>query len=175
MKTMYRVLKNNKGQSAVEFIIVSVVFFFFLFFLLSVSILFVVSDYVEYATFMAARTYRSGAFSESRQRQSASDVFNAYVSKVEGIAKNFNIQFSQAQSRFQMTSGVRVTYTMPLFYMPPIFAGNVGPSTTTLTTESYLGRDPSVTECQNFFTQFISSLGLNINTGYANLMDDSGC
>ena len=51
---------NEKGQSAIEFIVVVVVVFFFLLFYLSFSITLIASEYVDYATFMAARTYKSG-------------------------------------------------------------------------------------------------------------------
>ena len=56
-----------------------VVIFFFLLFYLSLSLLLVVSDYIDYATFMAARTYKSAFDSPETQEQNAQAVFDSYI------------------------------------------------------------------------------------------------
>src|SRR5205085_145667 len=84
---------NEKGQAAIEFIAIAVVLFFFLLFFLSLSIVLVVSDYIEYATFMAARTYKSGASRQAIQQRNAQIVFNTYFEKIQGIARKPNLDF----------------------------------------------------------------------------------
>ena len=174
-----RIRKTESGQAAIEFIVVVVVIFFFLFFLLSLSMAMVVSDYVEYATFMAARTYKSGYSSEERQRIFAQRVFTAYTERIEPVARNFDLQFINiGGSGDDRTAGILTSYELDLFYLPPIFiSGDNAPvSRITLRSESILGRDPSFQDCRNFFTNFNNRLGLNVSSpGALEPMADNGC
>jgi hypothetical protein len=162
------------GQAAIEFIIVSVVIFFFLFLLLSMGIVFVVASYLDYATFMAARTYKTGAFQQSSQERAAREVFNGYFDKVNGIARNPQLQFVRTDPNSVRTEGLVASWDIELFYLPPFFVGtNVPPSTIRLTSEAHLGRDPSSAECQGFFSNFASRLG--VGEEFAEIMEDNGC
>jgi Flp pilus assembly protein TadG len=169
--------KDNRGQAGIEFMAVVIVIFFFLFFFLSLSIVFVVSDYVEYATFMAARTYKSMFSTEQVQEENARRVFNSYMQQIQGIARNYNLTFLPGDERGNQGAGVKATYTMDLFYLPPVFiVDGIPPSAITLTSESRLGRDPSNQECSRFFTKFVEGLGLGTDaSNFAKQMDDNGC
>lgn len=173
---MRRDRKNQSGQVAVEFILVSVVVFFFIFFFASISILIVTSEYVEYATFMAARTYKAGFGSVEFQEQNARTVFNAYAQNVQGIARNFNLEFVNGASTNQ-DAGVVATYDIDMFYLPPVFikAGSP-PSRITLQSETHLGREQNNGECQDFFNNLSQRLGFGVDgTGLVNQMEDNGC
>lgn len=179
-----------KGQAAIEFIVVVLVIFFFLFFFLSLSIALVVSDYIEYATFMAARTYKSGFSNQAFQQQYATEVFNTYFEKVQGIARNPQLRFVQTDpidpgtddGSFQrmgaQSAGLDVRYDIDLFYLPPIFVTNNGPiSRIELQAEAQLGRDPGILECRAYFDKLANDLGFGISgiRALVNQMEDNGC
>jgi len=172
-----RLIRKKDGQSAIEFMTVMMVIFFFLFLFLSLSILIVISEYVEYATFMAARTYKATSKSPDLQFENAKKVFESYTSKIEGIARNFNLKEMMADSGQEQTSGVIATYDIDLFYLPPIFAlgGAKNPSSITLSAEAYLGRDPSYDECQNFFVNLARRVFGFDNPRLIEQMEDNGC
>lgn len=171
-------LKCQSGQAAIEFIAVVIVLFFFLFFYLSLAIVLTVSEYMDYATFMAARTYKSGYSSEEFQQRYARDfVFKKYTDKISpDIARNFRLEFTALDPNDEQTRGVVATYDMDLFYMPPLFiTGDDQPvSRITLQSEAFLGRDPAFQDCIGYFEQFSGRLGLNLG-GLLGLMDDNGC
>ncbi len=171
-------MKNRKGQAAIEFILVSLVVFFFLLFYLSLCVLLVSSEYMDYVTFMTARTMKSAYNSQDTQNANARRVFDKYVSKVDGVVRKFNLEFTQGAT--PMEDGVRVSYEADLFYLPPIFAGDSIQSRLPLTSETKLGREPNFDACDptkpnSFFTGFINKFGI---TGMENLlgqMEDNGC
>jgi hypothetical protein len=144
---------------------------------MSISILFVVSDYLEYATFMSARTYKSMFSSPAIQQRNAETVFNSYANRVQGMARNFQLSFVPGDDRGEQGSGVTASYDIDLFYLPPLFIPEGFPgSTIRLRTETRLGRDPSFEDCKQFYEGFSSRLGLGIEgTGYLSQMDDNGC
>lgn len=171
-------LEQQKGQTAIEFIIVIVLILFFLFFFLSLSIVFVVSDYLEYATFMTARTYKSMVGSKETQQRNALAVWNSYAGKVNGIATNFDLTFLNGGDVGAQGEGVRGSYDMNLFYLPPIFLTDALPFRGPLrfSTETRLGRDPSSEECLNFFNSLSQRVGLGIGgTSFLDAMEDNGC
>lgn len=169
-----RKIANTSGQAAMEFIIVSVVIFFFLFLLLSMAIVFVVSSYLDYATFMAARTYKTGAAQQSSQERVAREIFLAYFDKVNGIARNPQIQFIRTDPNSVRTEGILTSWEIDMFYLPPVFVGANGPTgRIRLSSEAHLGRDPSSVECQGFFSNFARRFG--VSEDFAEIMEDNGC
>jgi len=163
----------------IEFIIVVIVVLFFLVFLLSSAMLLVISDYVEYATFMAARTYKSGFSREPIQRANAETVFRAYFQYVDGLARNPKLEFYPEDANNQHDGGLIVSYEMDAFYLPPLFLlGEVVDPRITLTAEAHLGRDPSFEEvcgASGFFGDFVQKAGVNNAGNIAEQMDDNGC
>jgi len=176
-------LRKKEGQSAVEFILVSMIVFFFLLFFLSLAFTLIISQYMDYATFMAARTYKAAHGNIENQREKARSVFNAYVEPVRGnalVKSVSDLQFLKADpgGREHQSEGVRVTYEVNLFYLPPLFAKDQISSTLTLTSESFLGRDPTYQECTSFFSNFANRIGVNLRSGGNDLtsrMEDNGC
>lgn len=179
MKRKLNNLKSQRGQSAIEFIVVVTVVFFFLLFYLSFSITLVASEYVDYATFMAARTYKSGNIDRDSQEDAARRVFNQYLNPLleSNVIRKSSLEFSP-QNIANQTEGVLAQYQVDLFYLPPLFVkpGDSPVSRITLSSQSLLGRDPSLTECINFFKSFSTRFGLNIENSFlVNVMDDNGC
>ncbi len=175
LRDIWRVRKREEsGQAAIEFIAISVVLFFFLLFFMSISILLVVSDYLEYATFMAARTYKSGASRPEIQRQNATEVFKSYFEKIQGIARRPTIEFIRTEEDNVRTEGLLTSYDIDMFYLPPVFTGAEVPSRIRLNSEAHLGRDPSAEECRAFFQGFASRAGIS-DGAFISMMDDTGC
>lgn len=171
---------NERGQAAIEFIVVVVVIFFFLLFYLSLTMLIVTSEYIDYATFMAARTYKSGFSTKEYQQKYATDIFNSYTSKVtgSGLARNLTLNFVDATPGDDQTAGVIANYTMDIFYLPPVFikSGTIPVSRIDLSSEAHLGRDPAYQDCQNFFQDFSQRFNLGIEgTTLLQQMDDNAC
>lgn len=167
MKRMILKRLNQSGQSAVEFMIITVVIFFFLLFYMSLSFTLVASEYVDYATFMAARTYKAASFSREVQEQQAREVFLQYLNPIDSIIRSPQIRFTP--------NGTQSSFQVDLFYLPPLFVGNAPtPSRITLESESLLGREPSNIECKEFFSSFADQFGVG-QTFFADLMEDNGC
>ncbi len=172
-----RKIRSQAGQAGIEFMGIMVVVFFFLFFFMSLAITLIVSDYLEYATFMAARTYKAGASTKAKQEEHAQLVFDTYFQKIQGIARNpGRLTFLAADSKDEQTQGVLANYTVDLFYLPPVFIGKGSPgSTMNLNAEAHLGRDPSFEDCIGFFDNFGSKvLGIQ-NSNLIDQLEDNGC
>lgn len=181
----------------VEFMIAVIVIMFFLFLMLSLSILMVTSEYMEYAAFMAARTYRTGYSTASSQATRARLVAQQYAVNVANLLSNgasgVNIEVIDGDAGPRLNNpvgdqgggmaGVRIRYRIPLFYLPPVFAGTFIDPNINLTTESFYGRDPSAEEAcgdNGFFQQFLQNTpGVNLNgsdaAAVASQMEDNGC
>ena len=177
-KITFREAKRNcQGQVSVEFIFVLITILFFVFFLLSFSMLFIFSDYVEYATFMAARTYKADAGSQTAQEGLANQVFQSYMTKVQGFVTNYSLSFLSGDG--DATAGLITRYRVPLFYLPPVFIAGGSkniPSTVDLTSETHLGRDPSQQECLNYFQRLLQAYGISVSgTNFIAGLEDDGC
>jgi hypothetical protein len=174
---MRNYLKNQKGQAAMEFIAVVLVVFFLLLFYLSIALLLVVSGYMDYATFMTARTYKAGFSTEQFQESYAREIFNKYADKVTGIIRNPRLNFISTNAESEQGKGVISSYQLDLFYLPPIFLGaNIPNGRLNLFSEAMLGRDPTNEDCKNFFRNFSQRYGLGINdSNILEMMDDNGC
>lgn len=170
-------LKNRKGQAAVEFIAVVVVVFFFLLFYLSLAILLVGSSYMDYATFMAARTYKSGFSSEEYQKIYAQQIFQKYVSQVDGFIRNPKLSFAATNAESEQGKGAFATYDIDLFYLPPLFLGGAIPNgRLKLKSESFLGRDPAYNDCYGYFQEVNRRFNLGLaGTDLLEMMEDNGC
>ncbi|MCB0416934.1 MAG: hypothetical protein H6617_07505 [Bdellovibrionaceae bacterium] len=174
--TVKKLLKKQDGQAAIEFITVVVVIFFFLFFMLSLSITLVVSDYIEYATFMSARTLKSMYSTDAVQDRLARQEFFKYAERVQGIARNFSFEIKQKEINDEQTWGVEASYDIDLFYLPPLFTkGGQPPSVIRLTAQAYLGRDPSFERCIQFFRGIAPGFGIDPNSGLVQQMADNAC
>jgi hypothetical protein len=189
-----RAKKRAAGQTMVEFMISVIVIAFFLFLMLSLAILLVTSEYMEYAAFMAARTYRTGYSTEQSQRQRADLVARQYIANVLNLVSNGNAdvqvldgdnpgapRLDNAVSDKGGLAGVQIRWRMPLFYLPPIFAGTFIDPNIDLVSESYYGRDPSAEEAcdpdRGYFRRFLQGVPLrNADPGaVASQMEDNGC
>lgn len=175
--TLSRLKTDQRGQAAIEFISVIVVVFFFLFFYLSLTITLVMSQYMDYVTFMTARTYKSGYSSEEFQERNAQRVFQSYVDRVTGVIHNPQLEFIRSDPSTPQRAGVVASYDVDLFYLPPLFVGDAVPGgRVTVRSEARLGRDPANAECVGFFRDFARRFNLSLDgTAFLEQMADNGC
>mgnify|MGYP000331888638 CR=1 FL=1 len=168
--------KCEKGQSTLEFALTMILLLAFMLFYFQLTMVFAFGNYVHYATFMSARAYLSAGSDISDQRTRARDVIvqmlkrsagQAGVDKFPSLAKGsgggdpggFQVdppsQYSPTDSTLSWMQGVRYTFRSKLFVLPMAGSGKAGASSgdtqnaVTLTSESWLGRDPSDDECRS--------------------------
>ncbi len=170
---------QQEGQSVVEFTLAVSFFLAFMIFSFRMTLLFSFGSFVHYATFMAARAYLSAGPNQQDQEQRASHVLsvtvkngqadrfawlargaNQGVSDIRGAVIGRSQQFIATDSKFSWMQGVTYSFTSNLFLIP-LTANGQGPSsapagaqnqTLSLRSESWLGREPTTSECIQFMT-----------------------
>ena len=165
--------RNEVGQSTVEFALTLMLLLAFVFFFFQLTMVSAFGNFAHYATFMAARAYLSAGADRQDQRERAKDVIIKLLKKSAGqagidrfpsIAKGFRGseiggldldppgQFNPTDRNFSWLEGVRYTFRSKLFLIPLAGLGRSegGPAANflTLTSESWLGREPSFEECK---------------------------
>jgi len=196
-------IKRKQGQTLVEFIFVSLVFIFMLILTMNFILAFVIQEYLSYATFMSARSFQASAENPQIQRENALNTLRNYVPGIsqEGgqdtrlafdsfganrtLAKIINISIPPAVDGNYGVGGassevaIEVEFRVPLLMFPMLGLGE-DLTRLTLTAKSFLGREVSQNECQNFFRSFLQKYGdgipgntYDINT--ATYMEDNGC
>jgi hypothetical protein len=162
---------SEAGQSTVEFALTLVLLMSIILFFLQLTLIFGYGNYVHYATFMSARAYLSSGPSKDDQVSRAKDVLNQMLTKggaaggparwgfigqgIGGtdpvgaeIGDSQNPPFSATDRNLSWLQGVRYTFRSRLFILP-MGRANAASSANmlTLTAESWLGREPSNSEC----------------------------
>ncbi len=176
-------LKKEDGQSTIEFILTMTMMVGFTLFFLQLSLAFAVGNYFHYATFMAARAYLSAGPDRSDQEQRArilgtemvkQSIGTAGVDRWPGVAKGVGggnpkgmeigpgRQFDDGNISYSWQEGVRYTFRSPLFL--GLFGGGESLEKFELTSESWLGREPSYRECLE-----------DISARVPRLVIDNGC
>jgi len=163
--------QTEEGQATVEFALTLMLTFAMVFFFIQLSLMFAWGSYVQYATFMSARAYMAAGPNEEDQVARAKSVISRMVKKGESasgrdrfpfVAKGDGggdpngVKIGPAEQFDPMTrssswmEGVRYTFKSRLFMIPfgkGAPAGNDPLNQVTLTSESWLGREPAYAEC----------------------------
>ncbi len=136
----------------------------FVFFFLQLSFTMAWSSYVQYATFMSARAYLAAGRSTDDQRERAVQVLRSMVKQGNVSSQDRFPSFARGEGTGALTGaligpgseyedgnprnawmeGVRYTFRSRLFLLP---LGGTGVNGVTLTSEAWLGREPSYEEC----------------------------
>ncbi len=168
-----RKVSEHDGQSTIEFALTLILLFTFSMFFLKLAMFFGVANYVHYATFMSARAYLSaGEDRQGDQVRRARDVIVTTLKKSVGQSGTdrwplvlkaeggggeilgFNAdppsQYSDVDSNSSWMQGVRYTFKGN-FFLAPLGVrgerGNTQVNSMSLTSESWLGREPNYNEC----------------------------
>lgn len=171
-------IRNNSGQSTVEFVLTFILFFAFFIFYFQLSMSMAFGNYAHYATFMSARAYLASGPDLQDQKDRAREVLVRMVKKSVGqsgvdrfpsIAKGFGPgdppgflvdpppQYVDGDKSLSWMQGVRYAFKSKLFMIPLAGSGKANASSgsaqdsfnsVTLTSESWLGREPADNECR---------------------------
>lgn len=162
---------GEEGQSTIEFALTIVLVMGFVFFYVHLSLVFAFGSYVQYATFMSARAYLAAGKTKQDQEDRAKRVLARAVKQGEnsagqdrwpflgqgegGAPQGVKIGTAGEFDRYDPNSawqeGVRYTFKTKLFF----FGLGGGPALEDglkLTSESWLGREPTHDECVDFLT-----------------------
>jgi len=163
---------RESGQSLVEFALSIFLVFSLLFFFIQLALVLSWGNYVQYATFMSARAYLSGGISRSDQVERATEVLTRMVKRgavsnddrfpmiaqgfqgdddtVKGMSIVPGLGPSNTDYALSWMQGVRYTFRSRLFVLPvgrPGVAPDASKGQAVLTSESWLGRDPTYDDC----------------------------
>jgi hypothetical protein len=155
------------GQATVELILALFLFFGIFLFYVQLAFVFAYANVVHYATFMSARAYLSASQSSEEQRERAKDVIVDLLTRGQGSSGSPRFPFiaqgfkgSDPPGFSIVTGGMGEAYRTGVVYefvsrLPLIPLGGKSSSgaalnTIHLTSESWLGRDPSEEECYRF-------------------------
>lgn len=157
---------SNEGQSTVEFALTLTLLISFLMIFVQVSLVFAYGNFAHYATFMAARALLSASDSVSDQEARAKEVVIRLLKKsegqpsvdrwpgvaqaqgggdVRGASIGNDPHFQDGEFSLSWMQGVRYVFRSRLYLAP--LGGGSSSNSVTLTSESWLGRDPSFSEC----------------------------
>jgi hypothetical protein len=180
MKTS-RKISNKKGQTLVEFALVSILFIFLLVVTFNAIIAFTVQQYLSYATFMSARAYQAAKDNPDQQTAAAINMFANFIPGLPtgqsqfgepGFALKFpifskpvayinRISVPQAQLgeyRASVPSNSRsigIAFSVPLAELPLGQEIRSRLGFVRLNTVSYFGRQVTTQECRTFFSSFL--------------------
>jgi hypothetical protein len=164
--------KKEAGQSTTEFALTLILLMGFVFFFMQISLIFGFGNFAHYATFMSARAYLSAGASRDDQIDRAKTVIVRTLKKSVtqggdrfpaiamgtggGDPAGFNVdspEYVAGSKDLSWLQGVRYTFRSKLFLIP-LGGKNTGSAQSnsanqvTLTSESWLLREPTEDECQ---------------------------
>lgn len=170
--------ERESGQSLVEFALSIFLVFGLLFFFIQLALVLSWGNYVQYATFMSARAYLSGGPNKTDQTDRAMDVLRRMVKRgaisnndrfpmiaqgfegdddtVKGASVGGGSQFDPGDYDLSWMQGVRYTFRSRLFVLPigrPGARPDASTGQAVLTSESWLGRDPTYQDCLSVMRQ----------------------
>lgn len=201
--TKSRSSRNDRaGQSVIEFSIVSMIFVSMLFLSYNAVMAFAFQQYVAHAVFMAARAFQAGHVNPQTQKQAAQATLEAYL---PGLNTN-KVRLGTSSIRADILSvevpdainvpqgsgvpsdygfRVRVVFEMPLVALPLGDGDWNAVKKIRLEASSFLGREPTQSDCMNYFGQLLKSLEIQGAPGThakameseatVNAMTDNGC
>ncbi len=168
-------IKNNKGQSTIEFIFSFSFAFFLIIYTLKVALNYTSGYMAHYATYMASRAYLT--YENSGGGIDPAGLFANVTkpifddTKVTFFNNNFEVEDSKLKIRRDpILTGVSFDWETP-FSTVGLFGGN---QTLHMKSESFLGREPDRQECSNQTCQAARS-GSSGSCGRAFTLVDNGC
>ncbi len=195
-------LRRQRGQTLVEFALVSMLFVFMMVVTFNAVIAFSVHQYISYAVFMAARAYQASGDNLDSSATSAIETLKQFSLTGNGKELEFklfgrpvatinSISVPRAQNFDYSKSGpsedlfVGVNFEVPFVTLPLGENMRRDFASVKLEARSFLGREPSRDECLDYFKRFlnhfaldsspVSGLNKSFNDKNFKFMDDNGC
>lgn len=170
-------IKKESGQSTIEFLTTMTFAIGLVFFVVRLALVYTNGFLVHYATFMASRSYlvidnnlAGASTADPVAADEAKKVFESY--QVLSLLDASNVDFQVNSPDF----GGRKSYVGPYvkfkqrFPSPSLVGTN---QTLNLTSESFLGREPTRSECVERICEALTAAGTNCNQ-YVTFFDN-GC
>lgn len=175
--------KKESGQSLIEFILTLFSFMTILFMVVQVSLGFGVANYIQYATFMTARSLLSSGTTEQEQIQRAQGVLRKFVgengNRFQGIVRAGEEgdppggfvggtplargSLGKPAARDQAwEQGATFKFKARLYMLPMVRSRSGTQNFVELESQTWLGREPSEQECQKYVTE---RKGITIDNG----------
>ena len=180
---------GRAGQALMEFVLGIMIMISFFFFFMKLSGVFVIGNFIHYATFMSARAYMSSAKTQGAQQSNAEDVlrkmvagrFNGIVNADSGATGSIPGGFigegpSYSAQLDSWNQGATFTYDANLSLYPWSKQGQG--IVLKLTSESWMQREQSEDECKNgtMAGKVLGSLSAGLPAiGAGDLELDNGC
>jgi hypothetical protein len=195
-----KLTNRRRGQSLMEFALVTVIFLNLLVVTYNAVLAFGVQQYLSYAAFMSARALQASSSQPDQGNNSqtarATAVLKKFVPsaylKLPGFSRNLaHILKTHVPTASAVPYGMKgptadrevfIQFEVPLLTMPGLSLGGQFTSLT-LEAKSYLGREPTRSECMNFFKVFYNYFlpaGIStrsdpqVQSGWTG-MDDNDC
>lgn len=173
-----RICRSERGQSTVEFALTMILLVGFILFFFQTSLMMGFASYAQYATFMAARAYLSAGTNVADQQDRATKVLSQMLkqannqgidrfpfiakgvsgsgggnSPVQGMSFDDTDHLDPTKRDSSWPLGVRYSFKGKIFIMPigtgDPAAKNPSATSLSLTSETYLGREPTADECSS--------------------------
>jgi hypothetical protein len=158
---------SRRGQSMMEFALVILIFLNLLVITYNSVLAFGVQQYFSYVAFLSARALQASSDSPAGQYQRAQKTMAQFISgptltfngSRRAIASNIRVYIPDAESMPYGIKGpapdreVRIDFEVPLFELPFFSLSDLFPKLK-LQAKSYLGREATRQECQQFFRRF---------------------
>lgn len=178
-------MKNQEGQSTIEFIVSFAFGLAFIFLFVNMGVNFTIGYLTHYATYMSSRTYMvsdvmsvDASASEAPAQEQARKTFRRYRLSSFGIneADLKFFPFTSADTSIkQMTVGNSVTFQKKI----SIFKIIAGDAKATFTSESFLGKETTRADClRRTCDAIVTSGGQPVSTSCSGLdvtIEDNGC
>ncbi len=187
------ILKCQKGLLTLDFIFASTIVFAFSAILFSFAMTLSVVEVVQYISFATARNYNLGHLNETTQRERAQSKYdqlaghpaivpmlsNGWFAIDNVIISDFNDEY-QPDADAETFVGARIPFNAPILYkrIPMLGTTASDPEGFRANIQSFLAREPSFQECQEFMSQRaqqMSALGFNFQPNAVAIIMDNGC
>lgn len=160
--------RKQSGQGTIELLLTFFAFFTVAFMYFQIAMGFGVANYIQYVTFMSARALLSSYTTEAAQKAAAKSVLEVMLNKngkdrFGGIAKGDGdgepagavvgrgpkVTLGKGDAReTAWQQGVQYKFKIKMYFAPMVPGAKRGEANTVkLTSETWLGRDPSEEEC----------------------------
>lgn len=185
--------KSKKGQSVIEFAVVSMLFVSMLFVSYNAVMAFAFQQYVSHAVFMAARSYQAAHLNPPTQESAAKLALTNYLPGLDSgkvrlgnssiRADIVSVEVPEIDPDVIRTGSgtpanygatIKVVFEMPLAALPLGQGDWNSIKKIRLEASSFLGREPTQAECINYFTRLLGELTIpNAPTYHKNAMQNS--
>lgn len=178
--------RRQQGQGIIELLVTMFAFFTLAFMYVQVALSFSVANYFQYIAFMASRAYLSAHVDEVEQKKMAMSLLEVtlqnggrdrFSSIARGVGdgdiagvfvgRSNRVELGASSSRnTAWEQGVKYTFKMRMYMLPMVKGAKRGEDANLeLTTESWLGRDPTEEECLNTLQRRLPNGGALFDNG----------